>query len=334
MIRKQLTFPIVREICREEGILFMEEPSRGMFGVMLFENGRKFFVRDINLNLNYASSKQITKNKALTSYFLEKFGYCVPHYTMVYSEEACKKHNLQDTLDRGIEFARTVGYPIMLKLNDSSQGRGIYKVYNETELKEAANTMFQSSNTFQIQKFYEMKDYRVVVLGEKVISAYQRLPLHVIGDGIHTVEELLIKKQKQYQSDGRDTLIDIGNGETKSNLSHLGYTLKTVLALGETCILRNVSNLSAGGECVELTDVIHNDYKEICLKIAKDLTLNLCGIDIMCNDICSPLETYIILEVNSSPGLDNYAFQGKEQREYAKRLYREVILYIKEYLAH
>lgn len=90
MIRKQLIFPLLKEICQEQGITFIEEPSRGMFGVMVFENGRKFFVKDVNLNLNYASSIRITKNKALTSYFLEEFGYNVPQYTIVYSKEKCK----------------------------------------------------------------------------------------------------------------------------------------------------------------------------------------------------------------------------------------------------
>lgn len=94
--------------------------------------------------------------------------------------------------------------------------------------------------------------------------------------------------------------------------------------------LRFVSNLSAGGECIELTDKIHKDYAELCIRIAQDLNLHLCGIDIMCPDISKSMEDYIILEVNSSPGLDNYAYSGKKQELYVKELYRKVILYIKD----
>ena len=82
----------------EENITFIEEPSRGMFGVMIFPNAKKYFVKDVNFNLNYVSSVRITKNKALTSYFLDLFGYNVPKYTMVSSENKCKKYGLEDNL--------------------------------------------------------------------------------------------------------------------------------------------------------------------------------------------------------------------------------------------
>lgn len=120
MIRKQLIFPLLKEICSEQNIEFIEEPSRGMFGVMVFQNGRKFFVKDVNLNLNYTASMRITKNKAITSFFLSKFGYNIPEYTMVYSNEKCKKYNFVDTLEKGLNFAKNIGYPIILKPNDSS----------------------------------------------------------------------------------------------------------------------------------------------------------------------------------------------------------------------
>lgn len=331
MIREQLIFPLIKEICQEEGIIFKEEPSRGMFGVMIFENGRKFFVKDVNLNLNYASTIRITKNKALTSYFLDEFGYNVPNYTMVYSEEKCKKYNLCDTLEKGIEFAEKIGYPIILKLNDLSQGRGVYKIYTEKELKDAANMIFQSYNTFQIQKFYDYNDYRVVVLDGEVLSAYQRIPLYVIGDGINSIKRLLELKQEDYIARGRDTIINIDN-DIIENLSRVGYSLETRLCKGEKCILRNVSNLSAGGECIDLTNKIHSDYVGLCIDIARDFNLNLCGIDIMCHDLCEGMDEYVILELNSSPGLDNYAFYGEKQEKYVKELYRKVVLFVKNKL--
>lgn len=331
MIREQLIFPLLKEICQEQGINFIEEPSRGMFGVMIFGNGRKFFVKDVNLNLNYASSIRITRNKALTSYFLEKFGYSIPNYTIVYSEDKCRKYNLPDTLNKGIEYAREIGYPIIIKLNDSSQGRGIYKIYNEKQLEDIANVIFEKNNTFQIQKFYAYNDYRVVVLGDRVLSAYQRIPLHVIGDGISTIKQLLERKQEQFIMNGRDTVIKIDN-EIYENLSILGFNIETKLNKGQKCVLRNVSNLSAGGECIELTDKIHKDYSDLCIEIARDFNLNLCGIDIMCRDLTQGIDKYIVLEINSSPGLDNYAFGGIDQEIYVRELYREVILFIKNKL--
>ena len=330
MIRDQLIFPLIKEICMEENITFIEETSRGMFGVMIFPNAKKYFVKDVNFNLNYVSSVRITKNKALTSYFLDLFGYNVPKYTMVYSEYKCKKYGLEDNLAKGKEFAKALGYPLILKINDSSKGQGIYKVYDEKVLVENAQDILLEVNTFQIQKYYDYNDYRIVVLGNKIISAYQRIPLYVIGDGVNSVKRLLEQKQESFIKAGRDTIINVYDKDIENNLVKLGYSLESVLDKGKICKLRYISNLSAGGECIELTDKIHKDYAELGVKIAQDLNLHLCGIDIMCSDISKGMKNYVVLEVNSSPGLDNYAFSGKQQELYVKELYRKVVLYIQD----
>lgn len=328
MIRKQFIFPLLKEICEEEGIKFIEEPTRGMYAVLLFENGQKFYLKDINLNLNHISSVKISKNKALTSFFLKQFGYKNPEYTMVYSKEKCEKYKLQDTLKEGKLFAEKIGYPVVLKRNDSSKGNGIFKVFNQTEFDTAASIIFKESDTFQVQRFYSYNDYRVVVLGNKIISAYQRIPLSICGDGTSSVLQLLKKKQNYFKSIGRDTIIDYYNADTHSILKNEEKSMSTVLKNGEILILRSVSNLSAGGESLDVTNTIHNEYSELCCKIAKDLNLTLCGVDIMCKNICEPISDYIVLEVNSAPGLDNYLYNGCKQEEYVKSLYREIILFV------
>lgn len=328
MIRGQFILPLLKEICKEEGIDFIEEPTRGMYAALVFKNGKKFYLKDVNLNLNHVSSVKITKNKALTSFFLNQFGYNNPEYTIVYSNEKCKKYNLYDDLKKGKVFAERIGYPVVLKRNDSSKGNGIFKVFNQTEFDYAANIIFKESNTFQVQKFYSYNDYRVVVLGDRIISAYQRIPLSVCGDGASTILQLLEKKQNYFNRIGRDTIIDFNNADMLSILKNEGKSMSTILKNDEILILRSVSNLSAGGESLDVTNTIHNEYSELCCKIARDLNLTLCGVDIMCKNICEPISDYIVLEVNSAPGLDNYLYNGCKQEEYVKSLYREIILFV------
>lgn len=330
MIRKQFILPLLKEICEEKGIIFIEEPTRGMYAVLVFENGKKFYLKDINLNLNYVSSVRITKNKALTSFFLNQFGYNNPEYTMVYSEEKCEKYKFKDTLESGKNFAEAIGYPIVLKKNDSSKGNGVFKVHNQNEFDDVVNIIFKDTDTFQAQKFYDYNDYRIVVLGNKVISAYQRVPLSVCGDGKSTILQLLKKRQNYFKEIERDTVIDFYNSDTERILKIEGLNINSILNEGKTLVLRSVSNLSAGGESIDVTKTIHNDYVELCLNIAKDLNLSLCGVDIMCDDICKPLSHYVVLEVNSAPGLDNYLYYGRKQIEYVKDLYREVVDYIEK----
>ena len=105
--------------------------------------------------------------------------------------------------------------------------------------------------------------------------------------------------------------------------------LDTIIEKGSTITLRDVSNLSAGGECADVMETIHDDYKKLCISVASNLKLNLSGIDIMCPDISEKVSDYVILEVNSAPGLDNYLYKGEKQLLYTKELYRKVILYLK-----
>ena len=328
-MKKQIIFPLLKEICLDQNITFIEEPSRGVFGALIFDNGKKFFIKDVNFNINYVSSVSVTRNKALTSFFLNKYGYNAPEFTMVCSEVVCKKNNSCDTLQNGLHFANKIGYPVILKLNGSSQGRGVYKVFSDDELIKKSKLIFENHDTFQIQKYYPYNDYRIVVLGDKVISAYQRIHFTVVGNGVSTINQLIDEKQKFFKKCGRDTVLKVDE-EIYENLSRLGYNLETILAVVKKCILRSVSNLSAGGECLDLTNKLHKDYINLCLKIAKDFNLNLCGIDIMCQDLTRCLDDYVILEINSSPGLDNYAFIGEAQELYVKNLYRQVVLYLKE----
>lgn len=329
MIRKQLIFPLIQEICNEENISFIQEPTRGMYGLLLFENGNHFFIKDVNFNINYVSSMRVTKNKALTSFFLQRFGFSVPDFTMIYSDEICKKFKSKDTVEKGIKFSHKVGYPVILKPNDSLQGRNIYKVYNDLDFVKTVDILFQSTDTIQVQPYYNYKDYRIVTLGREIISAYERIPLRVTGDGVSSVRQLLVQKQNEFIDNGRDTVIEIESKSTFDCLNRLKINLDTIIEKGSTITLRDVSNLSAGGECADVMETIHDDYKKLCISVASNLKLNLSGIDIMCPDISEKVSDYVILEVNSAPGLDNYLYKGEKQLLYTKELYRKVILYLK-----
>ena len=179
-----------------------------------------------------------------------------------------------------------------------------------------------------MQKFYPQNDYRIVVLDGKPISAYQRIPLFVVGDGVSTLETLILSKQAYFDKIGRDTRISPIDARIQCKISNLGLSMDYIPFDGEKLTLQDISNLSAGGETLELTNKIHPTYSELSKRIATDMNLDLCGIDIITKDITAPLSDYVVLEINSSPGLDNYAYQGQTQETYVKNLYREIIKFI------
>ncbi len=69
-------------------------------------------------------------------------------------------------------------------------------MYNKREFYKGVRSIFEKHNIVLVQKLVTGRDYRLVVLDDKVISAYQRMPLSVVGDGDSTIRQLLINKQK------------------------------------------------------------------------------------------------------------------------------------------
>lgn len=329
-MRKQLLMPVLLTVAQKIGMKILIEPTRAMYGVILFDSGKKYYIKDVNFNLNLSASTSLAKNKAATSFFLEKFGYQVPEFTMVYSDEKCARTQSNDTLQEGLDYSRRIGFPVILKPNNMSQGSFVFKVNDESEYFSFLSEIFTYCDTAQIQKFYSENDYRIVVLGGKVLSAYQRVPFHVIGDGDSSISELISKKQRSFIQSGRDTKLVDTDTRLAHKLLQQSLSLESIPAPNERVVLQDISNLSAGGETIELTDKIHTSFVEIALLIARDMNLTLCGIDIITNDITQQNNgQYIVIEVNSAPGLDNYAYQGAVQEAYVESLYREVLLYIR-----
>jgi D-alanine-D-alanine ligase-like ATP-grasp enzyme len=330
-MRQQLVMPLLVSAAKKLNLEILVEPSRGMYGVLKFQNNRKYYLKDVNLNINSANSASLAKNKAATSFFLRVFGYNVPDFTIIRHEKHCLKQFVDDTCLSGYHYAQNIGFPVILKPNDMSQGRLIFKVHDEKEYFDAASEIVSQCNFGLVQKFYPGNDYRVVVLGDEILSVYRRVPFNVEGNGFSNITNLILRKQQLFSLSGRDTQISIGDTRISSKLRNQGLSLDSVPMPGEIVFLQDISNLSVGGKTIELTSEIHESYARLARNIARDMNLALCGIDIITDDITKADNgSYVILEINSSPGLDNYAFEGKMQEEYVENLYLKVLLYIQK----
>lgn len=330
-MRKQLLMPVLLSVAQKLGLNVLVEPTRGIYGVILFDSGKKYYLKDINFNLNLTVSASLAKNKAATSHFLKQFGYNIPEFTMVYSHEKCTRIKSNDTVPAGLEYAKHIGFPVILKPNNMSQGSLIFKANDESEYLTFVSEILTHCDTAQIQKFYGGNDYRIVVLDNKILSAYQRVPFYVIGDGSLSISELIDRKQLSFISSGRDTKLKKNDMRLVYKLIQQGLSLSSVPPSGVKIYLQDISNLSAGGETIELTSLVHNSFKELALNLAKDMNLTLCGVDIITNDITTNNNgEYTVIEINSAPGLDNYAYEGIHQERYVEELYIEVLHYVKE----
>ncbi len=81
-----------------------------------------------------------------------------------------------------------------------------------------------------IERLHQGQDYRVVVFNDDIISAYTRIPLQVVGNGILTIRQLLTLKQEKFIQDGRDTIIDFEDPRITRKLEKQGLTFDSVLS--------------------------------------------------------------------------------------------------------
>ena len=206
-----------------------------------------------------------------------------------------------------------------------SQGEGVAVVHSRQEVTEAARAIFQHDRVLLVQQWCPGRDYRIVVLDGEAISAYERVPLTVTGDGRSSVAQLLQQLQREFDAAGRDTRLPLDDPRIPRQLRRLGRSLKQVPFAGESLRLLDVANLSLGGTTVEITERLHPSFARLAARIASDMDLRFAGVDLIAPDATRPLKDYAVLEINSAPGLDHYGASGPAHQAAIDELYFKVL---------
>lgn len=288
---------------------------------------------DFPFNINHSSAIKVCTNKDICTSFLKRLGFNVP-----VSENFTRRSTEQnsDLIPLMYEFlgnlqSYNMGYPLILKPSNLSQGTGIVKINSLADAKTAFKHLNDyKTRTFIIQEFVRGKDFRIVVLNGKVIQAYERVPFSITGSGTDSVKDLVSKKIEQFKADDRDKPVDINDERLWRCVANAGFKPTDILDVGKTIKLQDIANLSLGGTSKDCTKSITNHFKKLSANIAKSLGLELCGIDILADSISDPQKKdYRILEVNSAPGLDNYLYANPNQQEkYVELLYEKIFVYL------
>ena len=325
-IKKSFVSEIICRVAPRIGAKVLMEPEYGFVGQITFKDGKRVLFRDRNFNINPLASSEIARDKGYADFFLKLYGYKTIEGQTFFSDERNQRIKIKRTIHDGFEYAKILGLPVILKPNNLSQGTLVTKVHNKREYYAVAKTIFKRCPVMLVQKYHAGFDYRIVVLDKEVISAYQRIPLFVIGNGRSSVMSLLIQKQKTFVRTGRDTEIELDDFRIVEKLRQQRLGLKSVVPNGQQLFLLDNANLSTGGDAIDVTEKIHRDFKRLAVGITKDMGLRLCGVDIITSDdIGSPMKDYVIIEINSAPGLDNYASIGPPQKARVDNLYLTVL---------
>ena len=243
-----------------------------------------------NIAVDIASDKQRTKD-LLTQAFIP-----VPEGIIVHEVE-----NLERAIDE-------VGFPIVIKPLDGNQGKGATtNIKTIREATEAFNRAQAFSKKIIVEKFVEGVDFRALVIDYKFVAAAKRTPAAVKGDGIQTIQQLVDEiNSDPRRGNGHGNVLTAINidAATIEILNKKNYTLQTVLPKGEELWLKSTANLSTGGTAEDVTDSVHECNRSLFERIARNMQLDICGIDIMAPELCTPIVENggAVIEVNAAPG--------------------------------
>jgi len=317
---------LFKEIAKELGHTFVLEPYYNQAGYIENAQKRRIYFRNNTLDVNTYGAVKIAKDKEYCRYFLRKFGFTTAHGTSFFNERLNNVLSEKRTVDYGYDFARKIGFPVVVKPNNSSQGRYVFKAYTKQEFYTYSQLVLTKTPVAVVEQWYPYCDVRIVVFDGKIYAAYMRKPLSVVGNEIDTLRVLLEKKAH--------AIVEEKNLHTTpklwedvrilEKLKHEGRALDSIPAVGKKIVLLENANLSAGGKAVDVIDTIHRSYRAIAAEVTKSLNLRIAGIDILAKDITKSAE-YVVLEVNGSLGLENYMRLSTRAYQRTKQLYTEVI---------
>lgn len=199
----------------------------------------------------------------------------------------------------------------------------------DEEILHKVNSLLSSgSRLVLIEEQFEGKEFRILATHEKLLAVTHRVPANVIGDGTSSIRGLISTKNADINRGGHDyqkplLKIEIDDDLIK-NLKDQNLTIESVPDKDQQIFMRKTSNLSMGGDSIDITDEVHPDIAKIAVDSIKAIPeLAYAGIDIMTQDITKPQDasSYVILEMNSSPmiSMHHFPYQGKS-RDVAKEI--------------
>lgn len=241
---------------------------------------------------------EIASDKEDTRAILEAIGLPVPQQRLVYGPEDA------------VRAAQSIGYPVVTKPLNANHGRGvsIRLTTDEQVVKGFEHAQKHgSSRATLVESFITGYDHRMLVVNGQLVAVAKRVPGHVVGDGQHTIAELVdIVNEDPRRGVGHEKVLTRLEFDSQAErlLAKAGHTPETVLPDGEVFFLRSTANLSTGGTAIDLTDVVHPDNRDMAIRAVKAVGLDVGGVDFLTDDVTQSWRDVGggIVEVNAAPG--------------------------------
>ncbi|MCO5101043.1 MAG: cyanophycin synthetase [Burkholderiaceae bacterium] len=265
--------------------------------VQLGWGSRQRRIQAAEIDATSAVAEQIAQDKELTKQLLSDAGIPVPDGVPV------------ETIEQAWEAMQRLGSAVVVKPRDGNQGKGVSVNVRTREQLEAA---WAGAREFEreliVERYIPGSDFRLLVVGGSLVAAARRDPPAVLGDGVHTIRELVDEINRDpRRSEGHATALTrvTLDAVACARLAGLGLSPDSVPPPGVRIVLRHNANLSTGGSATDVTDDVHPEVASRAIEAARTVGLDICGVDVVCENISRPLEEQGggIVEVNAAPGL-------------------------------
>lgn len=288
------TYSIVRAAVKR-GIPFRRLNEESL--VQLGQGAKQHRILAAATDRTSAVAEAIVQDKDLTKQLLQAIGVPVPRGRAV--------DNAEDAWAAALE----IGVPVVVKPKDGNQGRGVaVNLHTREQVVAGYAAAVARSEEVIVEKYAFGADYRLLVIGNKLVAAARREPPQVIGDGRRTIAELVeeVNKDPRRGEHHATSLSKIPlDAIAQGVLAEQGLAAKSVPAAGQVVLLRRNANLSTGGSATDVTDLVHPEVSARVIDGVRMVGLDIAGVDVIAQDISRPLEQQggVIIEINAAPGL-------------------------------
>lgn len=213
------------------------------------------------------------------------------------------------TKAEALEYFKSQNNPVVVKPNGGTRGRGVSLNIKDTKSFEEAWSKAANSgygDEIVIEEYFAGFDIRVLVIGGRVRVACSRLNAFVVGDGKHTVQELVDLELSRRQADAylKSTEIQID----EEWLTESPWSLDQVPQSNEVVVLNPISSVGGGGFTLNVIDKLSRRHIAVAEQAARAFPgTGTVGVDIFTSSL-KPDAEITVLEINTQPFFDIHHF--------------------------
>ncbi|MGM0377278.1 MAG: glutamate ligase [Bacteroidota bacterium] len=308
---------IIGEVLKRELPFEIIDPENNLIAV--YHNKKEYIIHEGTISdANSLIAFWISNDKWMTKQFLTR-----------YHIHQAKGKLLKNTITKD-ELDKIDIFPAVVKPMDTDHGIAVSTNINtKAEMKAAIDRAFEHSDKVIVEEYFPGREYRFLVIDSKVRAIAYREPANITGNGQNTIRQLITNKNSNRGDDYTHPLLKIRvDHEVKRHLDALNLNLDSIPDEGKKIFLRSNSNLSTGGDSIDITDDMPEFYKKTAEKTARAAGLRIAGIDIIIRDIekTPTRENYIVVELNAPAMLSMHDFPYIGQNRHVEKYVLDCIL--------